>query len=73
MDPEKLYDMTRQMRRNNEDIADFLKDMNQWEADMKTKESEIKAKKPSDSNQVHLLIRVFTICQCFYCFIFLMF
>ena len=52
MDPEKLYDMTRQMRRNNEDISDFLKDMNQWETEMKQKEAEIKATKKTDPNQV---------------------
>lgn len=52
MDPEKLYDMTRQMRRNNEDISDFLKDMNKWETDMKQKEAELKATKSTDKNQV---------------------
>jgi len=41
MDPNKLVDMQIQMRRNQEDLADYLRDMESWENDIKVKEEQL--------------------------------
>ena len=48
MDPEKLFEMQRQMRRNNEDLKDFLGDMDSWESEIKQKDTALKDSKSSD-------------------------
>ena len=48
MDPEKLFEMQRQMRRNNEDLKDFLGDMDSWESEIKQKDTALKDAKSSD-------------------------
>ena len=52
MDPEKLMQMQRQMKRNNEDIQDFLKDMDSWETDIKKKDEDLKKKRSGDTQVV---------------------
>ena len=52
MDPEKLFEMQRQMRRNNEDLKDFLSDMDSWESDMKSRDKQLKEAAASPDKKV---------------------
>ena len=42
MDPEKLIGIQHQMRENNQELQDFLKDLDSWEKDIKVKDKNLK-------------------------------
>ena len=46
MNPEKFIGLQQQMKQNNADLGDFLKDLDSWSNDMKEKEQSLKDLKP---------------------------
>ncbi|CAL8086450.1 unnamed protein product [Calicophoron daubneyi] len=44
MDPEKFIQLQKQMRENNEEVADFLKDFGSWKKSVENKEAKLQGK-----------------------------
>lgn len=47
---DKMLNLQYQMRQNNADLQNFLKDLDNWEEEVKRKESALKSKKPVEES-----------------------
>ena len=56
MDPEKLIGIQHQMRENNQELQDFLKDLDSWEKDIKAKDETLKTSKDEVMKGVTIII-----------------
>ena len=52
MDQKKMIDLQYQMRQNNEELQDFLKDLEGWQDEIKEKDEKLKSEKPDRGSEV---------------------
>lgn len=48
----KMFTLQQQVRQNQSELEDFLKEMNSWEDDIKQKESNVMKQKPGKSDVI---------------------
>ena len=56
MSDKKFFELQQQVRRDNDDLQDFLRDLNNWEKDIKKKDDELRHKDAGTEDQVSKLI-----------------
>ena len=49
MDQSKMLELQVQMRQNNSEVQDFMRDLDGWEKDMKKKDEQIKTNQVPDT------------------------
>lgn len=49
---DKMLNLQYQMRQNNEDLKSFLKDLDNWEDEMKQIDSKLKENKPAEEKVI---------------------
>ena len=49
MDQQKFVELQYQMKQNNEELQDFLRDLDSWESDIKSKEKELMSQEKKTS------------------------
>ena len=47
-----MIDLQYQMRQNNEELQDFLKDLEGWQDEIKEKDEKLKSEKPDRGSEV---------------------
>lgn len=52
MNPEKFAELQVQMKQNQQDYSDFLKDLDGWTSEMKNKDEQLKNQTPTASDKV---------------------
>ena len=50
MDQDKLINIQSQLKHNNDELQEFLRDLNSWETDIKAKDKKLKAIRAHNTN-----------------------
>ena len=56
MDQDKFFDIQNQVRRNQEDVNDFIHGLDNWSNDIKHKDEKLKKQTPSENDDVCIFL-----------------
>ena len=59
---EKMLNLRMQMQHNNNDLAEYIKDLDSWEKDIKKKEKNIKVEETGKQVETHYWLDLILVC-----------